>query len=66
MNKEYNICLDGWKPTPLEQALMDDTFDDLINESQGSIENVPSDLLEFQDFEDAMEEIKADIDNAMK
>ena len=58
-----NFILDGWTPTPVEQALMDDTFDKLLNESVDTdVEEIPSDFLEIQDFNTAMEEIKIEID----
>lgn len=53
-----NFNLEGWIPTPVEQALMDGTFDELLNESaESDIEEIPSDFLAVQDFETAMEEI---------
>ena len=58
-----NFILEGWTPTPVEQSLMDGTFDELLNESVEQFsENIPSDFLEVQDFNAAMEEIKTEID----
>lgn len=58
-----NFLLEGWTPTPVEQALMDGTFDKLLNESvETDSEEIPSDFLEVQDFDTAMEEIKSEID----
>ena len=58
-----NFILEGWTPTPVEQALMDGTFDKLLNESVDTdYDNIPSDFLEVQDFDTAMEEIKSEID----
>ena len=58
-----NFLLEGWTPTPVEQALIDGTFDKLLNESVDTdIEDIPSDFLEVQDFDTAMEEIKSEID----
>ena len=54
-----NFILDGWTPTPVEQALMDDTFDKLLKESvDDDKEEIPSDFLEVQEFNTAMEKIK--------
>lgn len=58
-----NFLLEGWIPTPVEQALMDGTFDKLLNESVDTdSDDIPSDFLEVQDFDTAMEEIKSEID----
>ena len=58
-----NFILKGWTPTPVEQALMDGTFDKLLNESVNTeYENIPNDFLEVQNFDTAMEEIKSEID----
>lgn len=58
-----NFILEGWTPTPVEQALMDGTFEKLLNESvETDNEEIPSDFLELQDFDTAMEEIKSEID----
>ena len=58
-----NFLLEGWTPTPVEQALMSETFDKLLNESGNTdYESIPSDFLEVQDFNTAMEEIKSEID----
>ena len=58
MKKKGEILIEGWKPSPLEQSLIDGTFDQLRKEYIDS-EEIPDDLLEIQDFETAMEEIKA-------
>lgn len=61
-----NFILEGWIPTPLEQSLMDDTLEQLLLKStDDSFEDIPSDFLEVQDFDDAMEEIKAEIEKWM-
>ncbi|MCQ2198258.1 MAG: hypothetical protein MJZ19_00885 [Paludibacteraceae bacterium] len=58
-----NFLLEGWTPTPVEQALMDGTFDKLLIESVDTDgDDIPSDFLEVQDFDTAMEEIKSEID----
>ena len=58
-----NFILEGWTPTPVEQSLMDGTFNELLNESVEQFsENIPSDFLEVQDLNAAMEEIKTEID----
>lgn len=58
-----NFMLEGWTPTPLEQSLMDGTFENSLNESiDTNEEEIPSDFLEVQDFNTAMEEIKREID----
>jgi len=59
-----NFILEGWTPTPLEQSLIDGTFEQFLSESTDqSIEDIPSDFLEVQDFNAAMEEIKSEIDS---
>lgn len=58
-----NFNLEGWTPTPVEQALYDGTFEQMLNESEElDNEEIPSDFLEVQDFDDAMEDIKREID----
>ena len=57
-----NFILEGWTPTPVEQALIDGTFKELLNESIDNNEKIPNDFLEVQDFNTAMEEIKQEID----
>lgn len=58
-----NFLLEGWTPTPVEQALMNGTFDKLLNESvDTNADDISSDFLEVQDFDTAMEEIKSEID----
>ena len=58
-----NFILEGCPLTPLEQALMDGTFDRMITESTGQVfDEIPSDFLEVQDFDAAMEDIKSEID----
>lgn len=58
-----NFILENWTPTSVEQALMDGTFDKLLNESVDTDnEEIPSDFLEIQDFNTAMEDIKMEID----
>jgi hypothetical protein len=58
-----NFILEGWTPTPVEQALIDGTFNELLSEStEDNNEEIPNDFLEVQDFHSAMEEIKNEID----
>ena len=58
-----NFILEGWTPTPVEQSLMDGTFNKLLEESDEQFsEDISSDFLEVQDFNTAMEEIKSEID----
>lgn len=57
-----NFILEGWTPTPVEQSLIDGTFEELLNESIDNNEKIPNDFLEVQDFNTAMEEIKQEID----
>lgn len=58
-----NFILEGWIPTPLEQSLMDGTFEQTLSESiDDSYDDIPSDFLEVQDFDTAMQEIKDEID----
>lgn len=62
-NRIDNFILEGWTPTPLEQSLMDGTFDKMLLESENiNSEPIPKDFLEVQDFNTAMEDIKAEID----
>ncbi len=57
-----NFILEGWEPTPLERSLMDGTFGQMITESADqAIDEIPSDFLEVQDFDAAMEDIKSEI-----
>lgn len=50
-----NFILEGCPLTPLEQALMDGSFDRMITESADqAIDDIPSDFLEVQDFDAAM------------
>ena len=55
-----DIKIEGWKPTPLEQSLMDGTFDKQLDERKISeaLATIPQDLLEVQSFEDAMADLK--------
>ena len=58
-----NFILEGWKPTTVEQALIDGTFKELLSESiMDNDEEIPNDFLEVQDLNTAMEEIKNEID----
>lgn len=59
-----NIKIEGWKPTPLEQFLMDGTFDKQLDEQKiaEAIANMPQDLLEVQSFEDAMADLKREME----
>ena len=58
-----NFILEGCPLTPAEQALMDGTLEQLLSESiSDSFEDIPSDFLEVQDFDTAMQEIKDEID----
>jgi len=54
-----DIRIENWTPTPLEQSLIDGTFDDNIIVAE--LEDMPEDLLEVQDFEEAMEDLKREI-----
>ena len=58
-----NFILEGWIPSQVEQSLIDGTYNDLINESiEESLNDIPNDFLQLQDFDAAMEEIKSEID----
>ena len=58
-NSIDNFLLDGWNPTPVERALMNDDFDKLLNDTDiDDTEDIPSDFIEVQDFNSVMEEIK--------
>ena len=56
-----NFLLEGWEPTPIEQALINGTFKPTLKECQEVCEEIPEDFLEIQDFNNAMEEIKREI-----
>lgn len=56
MNK---IVIEGWEPTPVERALMEGTFDELITEN--SVQEVPEDLKHFKEFGQAIENIKREL-----
>lgn len=57
-----NFILEGWTPTPVEQSLIDGTFEQLLSESvEDSDDSIPADFLEVQDFDTAMQEIKTEI-----
>lgn len=59
-----NFSLEGWTPTPLEQALMDGTIDEyLAAAANPDDEEIPSDFLEVQEFGEAMEEVKAELED---
>ena len=61
-----NFILEGWTPTPVEQALIDGTFDELLNDSpDADKEKIPRDFLEVQDFNNAMEEIKIELEKLL-
>ncbi|MBR1955951.1 MAG: hypothetical protein IKA13_01395 [Bacteroidales bacterium] len=53
----FNI--EGWVPTPLEESLMDGSFDKIITESATPV--IDDDLLDVQEFNAAMEELKNEI-----
>lgn len=64
--KKYigNFLLKGWTPTPLEQALMDGNIDQYLAEATDLDDGeISTDFLEVQDFDTAMEEIKAELDD---
>jgi len=54
-----DIRIENWTPTALEQSLIDRTFADNIIEAE--LEDMPEDLLEVQDFEEAMEDLRREI-----
>lgn len=60
-----NIKIEGWIPTPLEQSLMDGSFDKKLDERKiaEAIASMPQDLLEAQSFEDAMADLKQDMES---
>lgn len=49
----------GYKPTPLEESLMNGTFKPCLDEE---IEEIPEDILDVQDFHTAMDELRKEID----
>ena len=59
-----NFSLEGWTPTPLEQALMHGTIDEyLATVANPDDEEIPSDFLEVQEFDEAMAEVKAELED---
>ena len=54
-----NLAIDGWTPTPLEQSLMDGTFDKEMDGKK--IPDIPEDLIEVQEFSEAMEDLRREI-----
>ena len=58
-----SFMLEDWKPTAVEEALMNGCLDNMLNEILDSKnEEIPIDFLEIQDFDTAMGEIKSEID----
>ena len=58
-----NFLLEDWTPTPVEQALMNGDFKQILYETTNdSFEDISNDFLEIQDFDTAMYEIKDEID----
>ena len=57
-----NIIIEGWEPTPVEKALMDGTFDEMVAGMDVDIEDIPDDLLDIKEFEEAMDDIKREIE----
>ena len=60
------INIEGWVPTPLEQALIDGTIDEVLAGMDLHPEEVPDDLLEFQEFGEAMDEIIREIEEEFR
>ena len=52
--------IEGWKPTPLEEALMNGTFKEDPN---GKYLDIDKDLLNVMEFNEAMGELKREINN---
>lgn len=52
--------IEGWKPTPLEEALMNGTFKEDPN---GKHLDIDEDLLNVMEFNEAMEELKREINS---
>lgn len=52
--------IEGWTPTELEKSLMDGSFDNKLCES--SIQNIPDDLLSVQTLEEAMADLKREVE----
>lgn len=55
------IYVEGWVPSPVEQSLIDGTFDELYADQDD--EPVPDDMLEFEDFHEAMEELRSELED---
>lgn len=57
-----NLEIEGWEPTTLEKSLMDGSFDKALAEREvPDIPDIPDDLLEVQEFEEAMEDLRKEI-----
>lgn len=59
-----NFIIDDEQLSPLEKALRDGTFEQYVkNSGEDLSQDIPNDFLEVQDFDEAMEEIKKEIDS---
>ena len=58
-----NIMIEGWEPTPLEQSIIDGSFDRIIDRiiAENAVPDIPEDLLDVQPFEDAMNDLRNEI-----
>ena len=54
-NNRQDINVINWKPSIVEQEILNGTYKDLLSEE---CEYVPEDMIEFQDLRDAIEDIK--------
>lgn len=50
--------IEGWIPTPLEEELMNGRFEDCMSED---LPDIDEDLLEVMEFNEAMNELKSEI-----
>lgn len=57
-NNKLGFTVLNWKPSVIEQELLNGTYKDLLSEE---CEYVPEDMLEFQNLDDAIEDIKKGI-----
>lgn len=54
-----DLIIEGWEPNPLERALMEGTFDEMAEREEEP--QLLDDLMDVQQFEVAMEELREEI-----
>ena len=60
IKKIDNFVMEGWVPTEVEQALVDGNSKEMANKKDLK-EPIPDDFLEVQDFNQAISDIKQEI-----